>query len=214
MTKPERHDTAENLLSPEAVERALAGKASKEKAQAFQERLQDNPDARQALERFNKLGDTQNPRHSGLQRLEQSPSAVAPRAAGAQPPAHKPTRNQRLFFIVALALLLLLLGLLTLLLTGALDSAPSKPNQSADVTASLPKQPSTTSTVTPTATSPLTGTPPTPSALPVVTTPAPTALPSATTSSPQPKTSAAPAVTSPQPTSTPTSKLFFPDQNR
>jgi hypothetical protein len=213
MTKPERHDTAENLLSPEAVERALAGKASKEKAQAFQERLQDNPDARQALERFNKLGDTQNPRHSGLQRLEQSPSAVAPRAAVAQPAALKPTRNQRLFFIVALALLLLLLGLLTLLLTGALDSAPSQPNQSADVTASLPKLPSPTGSVTPTATSPLTATTPTASAVPLLTTPAPTALPSAT-SSPQPKTSAAPAVTSPQPTSTPTSKLFFPDQNR
>lgn len=52
-----RIDTSEELLSPEAIERALEGREAEDRARAFREHLDEHPEARAALEKYRRIGE-------------------------------------------------------------------------------------------------------------------------------------------------------------
>lgn len=213
MKKPEHHDTAEHLLSPEAIERALDGSASAEKAKAFGTYLEENPEARAALQRFKQAKDDTEVRHTGLQLLEQTKQADANGVAVSPATSEAPRKKKGRFIWAAVGLL----GAIVLLLFAILRSG-RKPEAVMTSPATTETTEEPVSTATATITVPLPASTPSTTALPdgssEESVPSSTARTTARASSiakaienPKP-----PDTAKPQPTPSSSSKLFFPDE--
>ncbi len=213
MKKPEHHDTAEHLLSPEAIERALDGSASAEKAKAFGTYLEENPEARAALQRFKDAKDDTEVRHTGLQLLEHSKQAEGNGVAVSPAPSEAPRRSKGRFIWAAVGLL----GAVVLLLFAILRSG-----QKPEAVVTAPASTETTEEPVSAATATVTVAPP-------ASTPSTTAAPDRTSEQPVPSSTARatthpsstakavenpkpPDSAKPQPTPSSSSKLFFPDE--
>lgn len=204
MTKPEKHDTAEHLLSPEAIERALDGRSSAEKAKAFGSYLDENPEARAALERAKRSHDTQNPRHTGLHRLEQA-RRPADQGGVALEPEQRARKPERRWLAPVILLLMGLIGVLLFVwlrspktevqeaVTASATAAAEPAAPPSESVAAQPNPPPATSTAGPEQTSQ-------------------PAVPTTVRSSPPHPTATGKPVETTKPQPTASSKLFFPDQ--